>query len=549
MRLSSVMRAPAPRVGGWHLLLVGCLGLLAPMAVPAQTVDSALVAAPPLVHAVVIQRADIFDAQELTKWYARVANGLHIMTRESVIRREILFRAGEPYDSARVAETERNLRALGIFRRVTIDTVRSDSGLVVRVRARDAWSTQGDVRLSSSGGEIAYLLNLTEINFLGTGSRAGVQYRSDPDRTALTVGYGSRRFLGSNIALNMFLDARSDGTIFSGSVGRPFRSLDSRSGYSLFGLVGDFTVLRFRGGNPQPAQVLRRKAGLGRLSAEWTVKGDRRRQLRASLTGQIRRDDFVPDSAIPTPFPKTITAAAGVAMTLVIPRFTVTSSVMGFGREEDVNLTTSASFGVWAAPELAGYPVNGVGLTFGLRTGLPLGRGYVRLGAEANGLFTGEGADSGTVVLGTTVALKPSARQVIFLHGEVGWQRNPTPGAEFDLGLAFGLRAFRAHSYTGTRMFYTSAEIRHVFAREALGLFGMAVAAFVDYGGAWFPDEPRRSGWDAGFGIRAGINRSNDVDAFRIDLVYRFPSDVASPGWVLSLGRSLPFTLLPQGRS
>ena len=34
------------------------------------------------------------------------------------IRRELLFRPGEPYDSARVAESERNLRALGIFRRV-----------------------------------------------------------------------------------------------------------------------------------------------------------------------------------------------------------------------------------------------------------------------------------------------------------------------------------------------------------------------------------------------------------------------------------------------
>ncbi len=547
MRLPSVTRAST--VMGLRLVLAGWLWLLAPMTLPAQSVDSSRAMAPPMVHAVVIQRADIFDAQELTKWYARVANGLHIMTRESVIRREILFRAGEPYDSARVAETERNLRALGIFRRVTIDTVRSDSGLVVRVRARDAWSTQGDARISSGGGEVIYSLSLNEINFLGTGSRAGAAYRKDPDRTALSLAYRSRRFLGKDVALNMFLDARSDGTIFSGSVGRPFRSLDSRSAYSLFGTVGDFTVLRFRNGNPEPAQVLRRKLGLGRLGGVWIVKGNRHRQLQASLTGQLRRDDFVPDSAIPAPFPKTVTAALGSAMTLVTPRFAVTRGVLGFGREEDVNLTTSVTLGVWAAPEFLGYPVNGVGLTFNLRTGLPVGQGYLRFGVDANGLFTGEGADSGTVVLGSTVALKPGARQVVFLHGEVGWQRNPTPGAEFDLGLAFGLRAFRAHSYTGTRMFYTSAEIRHVFAREALGLFGMAVAAFVDYGGAWFPDEPRRSGWDAGFGIRAGINRSNDVDAFRIDLVYRFPSDVAPPGWVFSLGRSLPFTLLPQGRS
>jgi len=365
----------------------------------------------------------------------------------------------------------------------------------------------------------------------------------------VSVAYGNRRFLGKDIALNMFLDARSDGTIFSGSVGRPLRSLDSRSAYSIFGTAGDFTVLRFRDGNPEPAQVLRRKLVLGRLGGVWTVKGDRRRRLQANLTGQLRRDDFVPDSAIPTPFPKTVTAALGGAMTLVTPRFSVTRGVLGFGREEDVNLTTSVSLGVWAAPEFLGYPVNGVGLTFNLRTGLPVGQGYLRFGVDANGLFAGEGTDSGTVVFGSTVALKPGARQVVFLHGEVGWQHNPTPGAEFDLGLTAGLRAFRAHAFTGTRMFYTSAEIRHVLTREALGLFGLALAAFADYGGAWFADEPRRSGWDAGFGIRAGVNRSNDVDAFRVDLVYRFPSDVMPPGWVISVGRSLPFTLLPQGRS
>lgn len=536
------------RVAERHTLTAACIWLLAPAILSAQSIDSSR-AASSVVHAVVIQRADIFDAEELTAWYARVANGLHIMTRESVIRREILFQQGEPYDSARVAETERNLRALGIFRRVIIDTVRSDSGLIVRVRSRDSWSTQADVRISSGGGEVAYLLNLTETNFFGTGSSAGVQYRSDPDRTALTLSYGSHRFLGRNIALNVFLDARSDGTIFTGSVGQPFRSLDTRSAYHISGLVGDFTVLRFRGGDPLPSQVLRRKAGLGRLSAEWTVKGDRRRQLRAGLVGQLRRDDFVPDSAIPTPFPKTVTAAAGGTAELVVPRFVVTNAVLGFGREEDVNLTSSATLAVWAAPELLGYSVDGIGLSFGLRHGLPVGRGYLRLGAEANGLFTGEGTDSGTVVLGATLALKPTARQVLILHGETGWQQNPTPGAEFDLGLVNGLRAFRAHSYTGTRMFFWSAEYRRVLTQEVFGLFGLAVAGFVDNGGAWFPGEPPRSGWDAGFGLRVGVNRSNNPSAFRIDLAHRFQSDVATAGWVLSVGRSLPFTLLPGGRS
>ena len=78
-----------------------------------------------MIRAVRLDRRDIFDPNE-RHWLARLANALHIQTRAPTIRRELLFRAGEPYDSAREAESERNLRALGVFRRVSIDSVRTD---------------------------------------------------------------------------------------------------------------------------------------------------------------------------------------------------------------------------------------------------------------------------------------------------------------------------------------------------------------------------------------------------------------------------------------
>src|SRR5206468_1223822 len=83
-----------------------------------------------------LDRRDIFDPNE-RGWVARLGNALHIQTRAATIRRELLFRPGEPFDSARAAESERNLRALGVFRRVVIDTVRTDSGLVARVLTKD----------------------------------------------------------------------------------------------------------------------------------------------------------------------------------------------------------------------------------------------------------------------------------------------------------------------------------------------------------------------------------------------------------------------------
>ena len=56
----------------------------------------------------------------------RAANALHIVTREHVVRRELLIPEGAPFDSATADETARNLRKLGIFRKVKVDSAGAD---------------------------------------------------------------------------------------------------------------------------------------------------------------------------------------------------------------------------------------------------------------------------------------------------------------------------------------------------------------------------------------------------------------------------------------
>jgi len=80
----------------------------------------------PLITSITLDNQNVFDSTDHSL-PARVQNLLHARTRAGLIRREFLFHVGEPYDSARVAETERNLRRLGTFKQVSIDTVRSDS--------------------------------------------------------------------------------------------------------------------------------------------------------------------------------------------------------------------------------------------------------------------------------------------------------------------------------------------------------------------------------------------------------------------------------------
>ncbi len=84
---------------------VGLVALLL-SAAPQQTVDT-----------IVVDNRNIFDhANDGPGFVARLANALHVRTRASVIRRTLLVSPGQLYDSARVAESERALRALGVFR-------------------------------------------------------------------------------------------------------------------------------------------------------------------------------------------------------------------------------------------------------------------------------------------------------------------------------------------------------------------------------------------------------------------------------------------------
>ena len=71
----------------------------------------------PVIDTIVVITQNVFGAAEArSNLLFRIANAIRFTTRTNVVRRELLFKQGEVYDSATVAESERNLRAFGIFR-------------------------------------------------------------------------------------------------------------------------------------------------------------------------------------------------------------------------------------------------------------------------------------------------------------------------------------------------------------------------------------------------------------------------------------------------
>jgi len=513
--------------------------ILVPVSAAAQTRGDSASA---VIRAVTIYRNDVFDSTEAHNWLTRLANRLHITTRESVVRRELLLHPGEGYDSAAAAETARNLRALGIFRRVVVDTVRGDSGLILRVATSDGWSTRPDYRFKSTGGQADYTIAFIEDNVLGTATQASVSYRHSADRTSTSFGFLQPRFIWPQLRLQTVFQDRSDGRRFAVLVGRPFYTLGSRN--SLLFLFDDRNerVLRFVEGERVARDSLRRDYQLLRVEGGVALGASERGYLRAGITAQARKDRYRMESDPSFSDPSEATYAVGPFVEWRRSRYVLTRSYQGFGREEDVDVSTVVRLGVLAAPRAFNYQRDGIAPLIQAKTGTSFGAGFLFADLLANGLYDGNGLDSGSVVLSGTLVLQPAGRHSLIAHADGGWLERPLPGQEFDMGLGTGPRAFRSHAFTGDRSFYTTAEYRYVVKEEIWQLFGIGLAGFVDYGGAWYHGASRRTGWDAGLGLRLGASRASGVEAIRIDLARRFATDVEGAGWVVSVGKGLTFS-------
>lgn len=495
-----------------------------------------------MVRAIQLRRLNIFADSEATTILPRLANRFHLRTRAEVVQRELLFRAGERYDSAAVAETARNLRRLGVFRLVRIDSATTDAGLVVRVTTQDGWSSKPEFGFRSAGGQVAWRATLVEENLLGTASSLLLGYTKDPDRSAFVVGLRQPRLIANSVGLAFQYDDRSDGNLLYAGLQRPFLSLADHYGWNASVESRDERILRYFDGARLPGDTLQRTFAAVGAGVGIAMRSSQGSYHRIGIGGRIWEDEFRRrDSVFGA---RRATASVGGWWEFRHARYAV---VRGFttSRDEDMDLSSTVRLGLSATPRWLGWDELGMVPSVSARIGGVVARrwfGYVDL--NAHGRFTAAGLDTGVVQVGATMLYSPKARHSILAHGWGGWLEGPRPGGEFDLGLGAGPRGFQLHAFTGDRALYGTAEYRYMFADDVLGVMDLGLAGFADYGGAWYAGTPRRTGWDYGAGLRLGVSRSTDEAMTRIDLVRRVRGPTDPGGWLVVIGRGLTFSRL-----
>jgi hypothetical protein len=422
--------------------------------------------------------------------------------------------------------------------------VRTDSGLVLRVTTQDAFSTRADFAFGRSGGGrrgLVWSVGIQEKNFLGTATLLGVRYRDTPDRSAVLFQGQRQRLFRNRVGVSAIYDDRSDGRLGWLSVYLPFLSSTSTSSWYVSGEERQERILRFVGGDPDPAEILRRRFWLTSAGVGFAARASPQGHLRWGLSGHLRRDDYADQERVDT-LGRSVTGAVGAWVQWQRTRFLVTQGIEGFGRDEDVDLSTRVRAGVMLTPAAFGYDEDGVVPSVDLRAGAGFRRGFLQLGASALARITESGrVDSGSVHLGAMAVVQPWPGHLAVAYAGRGWQKNPMPGGEFDLGLIVGPRGFGQHEFTGDRAFFTSAEYRYTITEQLLSSMGLGVAAFGDWGGAWYGGSRRRTGYAIGLGLRFGVTIDTGLEPLRVDVARVGGSGVDRGRWELAIGKGFVF--------
>jgi hypothetical protein len=515
------------------------LALLFPASLLGQAQDTR-----PVIDTIVIERNNVFTPEEAqSSGFFRVMNSLHIPTHRWVILQDLLFKKGETFDSARVAESERILRQKLIFRELNIDTTRIDDKFAVVVTTVDGWSTKPKFKFSiASDGTWTGTLGINEINLLGTGNQVYVAYQKDVDRDGLNLSLLFKRTFGWDFDAGGNYAGMSDGKNGNWKLGKPFRTLATGTSFEYDGVRADQRIIQF---SRSDAGVLdstfyRRTAfnnnGLGAFASI----AQPTEYLRWAATATVRNEEYVLEAVDDESIPDTITGTLGAwgeyrkANYIQVRRFNGVAA-------EDLDMSTTIRLTANLTPKVFGWERSGIAPGIAATTAFLFPNGYVWGALDANGQFSGAGLDSGRVVLNVSVGWKPSSRLATVFQAQAGALDDPAPGQEFDLGFEYAPRSWEPHSFVGDREFWVMFEQRY-FAVDALfNLIGVAFAAFFDYGGAWYTDQPSRFGGNAGLGLRMGSALGTVARTGRVDLGYRFGRDVTGDRWVISFGAGFIF--------
>ncbi|MCA9669004.1 MAG: hypothetical protein KC503_25590 [Myxococcales bacterium] len=210
-----------------------------------------------IIERVVVVREDIIAKSD--PWPS-LLNVVHVKTKEYIIRQELLKRAGDRWEQARIYETERNLRRLFILAvaRTVACKSKKPGHVILMVVTKDLWSIRFNIIFSMTG-QLVKLIDFTptEQNFLGRNKQVSLHARFQQfnfnggvlrDHVALGQRYVDPRVWGTRLRLVETFDLVINGSVpCAGSIGATenvWCDRDTRSSGSVIGVEAGVSLSR-----------------------------------------------------------------------------------------------------------------------------------------------------------------------------------------------------------------------------------------------------------------------------------------------------------------
>jgi hypothetical protein len=481
------------------------------------------------IRVVEIDVEEIFDTSKPGESSApyRLANGLHVRTREDSIRSQLLFHESEPYSQQKIEETERLLRS----RRYLFDAWvepscydPEDGTVDVHVRVRDVWSLNPGIHFSRKGGANNGGIILEDQDFLGRGKFLSASYDKNVDRSSLLFAYEDPQILGSWWRGKVAYSDNSDGTYGAFKVERPFYSLDTRWSGGLGLASGDRVDSRYQMGKildqfDEAADHFEISIGGSRgLQDGWAKRW---------LAGvRYDRSAFapLPDEVLAAPLPADRTLAYPyVGIEWIEDDFTTVHNQDQLARTEDLEFGRSLRAEVGLASPVWGSDESAAVFALHGETGKRYGESRsLFLLADATGRWATQGLQDTLVQAEARYYQRQSPRALFFASARGALAEHPDLDHQLLLGGDNGLRGYPLRYQSGTESMLFTLEERFFTGWFPLHLFHVGAAAFADAGRTWGADVTGELpyGWlgDVGVGLRLGNARSGLGNVLHVDI-------------------------------
>ena len=498
---------------------------------------------------VILDARDVFDTDlpDEDKALYRLANFLHINTRASTIRNQLLFASGDLYSRRLLDESERLLRENRYLYDAQIHPVRYCDGVVdVTVRTRDVWTLNVGASGSRQGGKNKSNIEFEELNLFGFGSKLSVDMLSDVDRDSIIFEYADPH-LGEHQARlsTRFVDS-SDGETMSFVLDRPFFAMDTRWSAGVELMDDDRIVNFYDLGEPQSR--LGYTQTYGRIHGGWSrgLQNGWVSRWTAGLAYDTSRFSVVDDSepSLPVPAERKLTYPF-VRYELLEDQYSTTRNHNQMGRTEDVYLGTHLLAELGYSSSLFGGADDAMIYRLNAGTGIgdPEETMWLFDAGVAGRLERGQAVDT-RLTADAHYYRRQSSKRLFYAGASILSAISPDLDDPIYLGGDNGLRGYPLRYQGGNGRAAFTVEQRFFTDWYPFKLARVGAAVFADIGRTWgrSPAGGESLGWlgDVGVGLRLAPTRSGRGHMLHLDVAFPLnaTADIDNVQFLLETRRS-----------